>query len=148
MEELVIFAKALATKLIERRLPNVENELSRVCRKLPPEEILKVVIQLMEKNVRAAAAIAVRAQLPVPQQLDLLNIVLAAGQTNAIKALVSEVFAHRMNAEMFLNHLIEKKEQLPTAVHFAAYYFLSAAVINSETRVAIRELLEETKPKQ
>jgi hypothetical protein len=148
MEEPLILAKALAAKLIERRVPTVENELSKVCRKLPPQEILGVVVQLMGENVRAAAAIAVRAQLPVAQQLDLLHLVLALGQTNTIKALVSEVFAHRMSAEMFLNQLIEKREQFPVGVHFAAYYFLGAATMSSETRQAIRALLEETKPKQ
>lgn len=147
MDEPLIVAKALAAKLIERRLPTVENELSRVCRELSPEEKLEIVVHLMEKNVRAAAAIAVRAQLPVPQQLDLLHLVLAPGQTNAIKAMVSEVFAHRMSAEIFLNYLNEKREQFPTGVHFAAYYFLGAGTMNSETRVALRSLLEETKPK-
>lgn len=148
MEEPLILAKALTAKLIERRVPTVENELSKVCRELPPQEILGVVVQLMGENVRAAAAIAVRAQLPVAQQMELLHLVLTLGQTNKIRVLVSEVFAHRMSAEMFLGQLIEKRELVPKGVHFAAYYFLASAKMSSETRQAIRGLLEETKPKQ
>jgi hypothetical protein len=105
MEKPFILAKALAAKLIERRVPAVENELSKVCRELPPQEILGIVVQLMGENVRAAAAIAVRAQLPIAQQMELLHLVLTLGQTNKIRVLVSEVFAHRMSAEMFLVQL-------------------------------------------
>ncbi len=148
MEESLILAKALAAKLIERRVSTVENELSKVCRKLPPQEMLEVVVQLMGGNVRAAAAIAVRAQLPVAQQLELLHLALMSGQTNTIKVLVSEVFSYRMSAEMFLGQLIEKRELAPSSVHFAAYYFLATATMSSETRQAIRGLIEETKPKQ
>jgi len=147
MDEPLITAKALAVKLGEHRVSAIENELSVVCRKLPPEERLEIVVQLMKKNVRAAAVIAARAQLPTQQQLSLLHLILEQGQTNTIKAMVSEVFAHRMSAEVFLLHLNERREQFSTGVHFAAYYFLGARTMNLETRLALRALLENTKPK-
>jgi hypothetical protein len=50
VDEPLIIAKALAIKLIERRLPTIENELSKVFRELSPEEKLEIVIQLMEKT--------------------------------------------------------------------------------------------------
>ena len=147
MEEPLILAKTLAAKLIERRVSDVENDLLKVCRNLPPEEILGVVVQLIAQNVQAAAAIAVRAQLPVPQQLSLLHLALALGQTNTIKILVSKVFAHRMKAEVFFDCLTEKRDQFTNEVHLAAYYFLCAATMNPKARIAIRALLEETKPR-
>lgn len=145
MDEPIFIARKLATELVERRLPNLENELSKVLRDLSPEEKLEIIVQVMQKNVRAAAALATRGNLSVSQQTSLLEQLLEAGQSNAIKHMVSEVFVHRMGIKVFLHSLYEKRELFPKSVYFAAYYFLAAGKVDVETRVALRALIDETK---
>jgi hypothetical protein len=146
MDDPILIARQLAMALAEQRLPNLENDLSRVFRDLSAVQQLEIIVQLLQKNVRAAATIAARGHLPVPQQLSLLQHLLESGQTNAIKVMVCDVFAHRMGAEVFANSLGQNCSRFPKSVNFAAYYFLGASKMSTETRRALQSLLEKTKP--
>jgi hypothetical protein len=146
MNEPILAAKKLASELVERRLPILENELSKLLRELSPEEKLEIIQQVLQENVRAAAALAARGHLPVLQQTSLLEQLLESGQSNAIKHIVSKVFVHRMGAKVFLHTLYEKHRLFPRSVNLAAYYFLTASKVDSETRVALRMLFDKTKP--
>ncbi|UCV08558.1 hypothetical protein [Dechloromonas denitrificans] len=145
-EPLISFARKLAADLSEHRLPNLENELSKVFRRLSEEEQLEIILLLMKKNVRAAAAIATRGHFPVGHQQLLLQIVLDSGETNAIKVMVRDVFARRMSANVFARCLRRNMSQLPKSVHFAAYYFLGAKKTDPKTYAMLQKLHEETRP--
>ncbi|HBF34032.1 TPA: hypothetical protein DDW35_05665 [Candidatus Sumerlaeota bacterium] len=146
MNEPVELAKNLASSLSEHRLQNLENELAHIVRKLPAEHKLEVIYQLMPKNVRAAAAIAARGQLPVSQQVLLLQNLLESSGTNAIKVMVYSVFAHRMRAELFLRILKEKQIEFPKGVYFAAYYYLHSENLRPKIRDELHTLFEATRP--
>ncbi|WP_248767454.1 hypothetical protein [Pseudomonas sp. MWU12-2345] len=146
MSEPIDLAKKLATQLVERRLPNLENDLAKVLRGLGTEHKLEIIMQIMHKNVRAAAALAARGDLSAEQQILLLQHLLETGGANAMKFMVSDVFVRRMSAKVFFNYLYERRVQFPVEVHFAIYYFLGAGKIDSETRISMRALLVETKP--
>lgn len=146
MNEPILTARKLASELVEWRLPILENELCKILRELTPEEKLEIVHQVLQKNVRAAAALATRGELPVSEQIFLLEKLLEAGQSNAIRHIVSKVFVHRMSSKVFLRTLYEKHRLFPRSVGLAAYYFLSASKVDAETRVAFRTLIDETKP--
>jgi hypothetical protein len=145
MNEPILTAKKLATELTKCRLTTVENELSKILRELSPEAKLEIIVEVMQRNVRAAAALANRGNLSVLQQISLLRLLLATGQSNAIKYMVSDVFVHRMGIKVFLHLLRENRNLFPESVHLAAYYFLGASKIDSENRIMLRALLDETK---
>lgn len=145
MSEPFLIAKKLAYELVERRLSPLENELSKLLRRLTPEEKLEIIVQVMAKNVRAAAALATRGNLSVLQQTSLLEKLLEGGQSNSIKHIVSEVFVHRMGAKVFLHVLHQKRRSFPAAVNLAAYYFLGAGKFDAQTRASLRALIDETK---
>ena len=132
-------------------MTNLENELATVLRELSPEDQLEIIMQIMQKNVRAAATLAVRAHLPLLQQISLLKLVLEMGKSNLTKCMISALFVHRMKAEIFLDILKEKRSAFPVAVNFAAYYFLTysklnlGTQINLTTRTELQKLLDETK---
>jgi hypothetical protein len=52
MDEPILVARKLAAQLIERRLPNLENDLAKVLRELGSEQKLEIVTQVMQRNVR------------------------------------------------------------------------------------------------
>jgi hypothetical protein len=145
MNETTIIAKKLALELVQRRLPAVENELSKILRELNQEDKLKIIIQVMQKNVRAAAALTIRGNLSNSQQISLLEMLLEAGKSNAIKHMVLEVFSHRMGSKLFFRLLHKKRKLFPEAVNLAAYYFLGAGKMDIETRISLRALVDETK---
>ena len=145
-EPLIFFARKLAEELSEHRLPNLENELSKVFRRLSAEEQLEIILLLMKKNVRVAAAIAARGHFPVGNQQQLLQIVLESGETNTIKVMVRNVFACRMSSNVFARCLAKNIAKLSKSVHFAAYYFLGVRKTNSKTHIILQKIREETRP--
>lgn len=144
--ESILIAKELATKLGERRMSSVENELSKVFRGLSEEEQLEIIAQLIKSNVRAAAAVAARGGISVAQQVSLLQFILKSGQTNTLKVMINDVFAHRLRAEVFVRLLEEHRSQYPVSVNLAAYYFLGVGKMNSRIRCVLQSLLEATRP--
>lgn len=146
MDESILIAKDLAAKLGERRTSSVENELSKVFRVLSEEQQLEIIAQLLKSNVRAAAAVAVRGGISVGQQILLLQLLLKSGQTNTLKVMVNDVFAHRMGAEVFARLFEEHRSQYPGSVNLAAYYFLGVGKMSSKARRLLQSLFEATTP--
>jgi hypothetical protein len=147
MNESVFTAKELAEKLGKHRTSTVENELSRVFRKLSEQQQSEIISDLLNNNVRAAAAVAARGGISVRQQRQLFQLLLESGQTNALKVMVHDVFANRMSADVFFR-ILEKNGFLhPEGVHLAAYYFLGSGTMNERSRSALRSLFQATKPK-
>ena len=146
MNDPAFIARDLTAKIGENRSSNLENELSRIFRELPEENQLEIIIQLLQKNTRTAAAISVRGRISVPQQLSLLQLLLKSGQTNTLKIMVREVFAHRMGVKMFTRSLEKHCSQFPKSVNLAAYYFLGVGKMSSKNRGVLQSLLEATTP--
>jgi predicted transcriptional regulator len=146
MNDSILIAKELAAKLGERRTSTLENELSKIFRELSEEQQLEIISQLLQDNVRVAAAVAVRGGISVAQQILLLQLLLKSGQTNTLKVMVHDVFAHRLGAEVFAHSLEKHRSQYPASVNLAAYYFLGAGKMSSKTRGVLQSLLEATRP--
>jgi hypothetical protein len=132
MNDFIFIAKDLTAKISENRSSNLENELSKIFRELSEYNQLEIIIQLLQKNVRAAAAIAMRGGISIAQQLSLLQLLLKPGQTNTLKVMVRDVFAHRMGVEVFTRSLEKHCSQFPMSVNLAAYYFLGVGKMNSK----------------
>lgn len=114
----------LVDRLLLRRTPNDENRLCRAVRELSDEQKLEVVKRLARSNVRLAATVGARGQLGVTQQKEMLDRLLVAGQSNAIKHFIAELFAVRLSVGGILHVLTIRQSLYPQSVHFAAYYLL------------------------
>lgn len=146
MNKSILIAKDLVAKLGERRTSDLENELSRLFRGLSEEEQLEIIVQLLQVNVRTAAAVAARGGMSAAQQIVLLQLLLESGQSNSLKVMVHDVFAHRMSAEVFARSIEKHRSKYPESVNLAAYYFLGAGKMSSKTRGVLKSLLEATRP--
>ena len=141
----IIVAKELAIQLLTHRLPNIENNLCKVIRVLKPNEKLEIILQVMQKNVRAAAALANRGHLPTYQQFILLQILLDSGYSNAIRYLVLDFFIYRMSPRKLYNYLYSRKYIYNRSISFLVYYFLGRANINKIIREKFEKILIETR---
>jgi hypothetical protein len=126
-EILVCRSKVLVEQLIIRRLPNQENELCSLARRLSEGEKLVIVETLRTNNVRLAAIFAARVNLSVLQQTILLKAVLREEKSNAIKYFIEHLFSNRLGRRKIFRILWDNKGLHPHSVHLAAYYCLSGS---------------------
>jgi len=141
-------ALELSTNLLARRSAPLETELCSIGRRLAEPEKLSIVLLLAEKNVRLAADVGACIQLAIPQQVIWLEQLLRAGHANAIRQIVSKLFARRLGAARYLAVLRKQVAAHPASVHLAAYHFLGEAKgVDEQVRMALRELMEKTDPR-
>lgn len=146
MDESIFLARELAAKLSVHRTSGLENELSKVFRGLPEVQQQEIIAQLLQGNVRLAAAVAARGGISGAQQIVLLRLLLESGRSNALKVMIQDLFAHRMGAKVFARVLQEYRSRYSDSVHLAAYYFLGSAKMSSKTRGVLRSLRDATRP--